>query len=65
VFGSETSAQAAIKNDDPEKQSYGKQDLPKAAEIEVFKSLIADPGVADKPSDSCELTQEASNDYDD
>ena len=65
MFGSEASAQAAIENDDPEKQSDGKQDLPKAAEIEVFKSLIADPDIADKPLDSCELTQEASHDYDD
>ena len=60
MFGSEASAQAAIENDDPEKQSYGKQDLPKAAEIEVFESLISDPDIADKPLDSCELTQRCS-----
>ena len=63
MFGIEAAAKSPVQNHDPEKQSDGKKNLPDAAQVEIFKALIAEPGAVDQSLNAGKLSQQAS-DYD-
>lgn len=64
MLGIEPLPQSAEQNDDPEAKADGKQNLPKASEIEVFKTLVPEPGIMDETLNVGELAEQAADDDD-